>query len=423
MRASLCVGILLTGLSLPSLAQSSDPGTSTTHPGTQGSPVPQLQRHGSEDGANPNRPVTAVTSKLTLDVVVTDATGNPVSGLQLQDFTVLDNKKAAKLASFQAATASAARADSAVEILLVVDAINASYGNVALAEDQIKLFLQRNGGRLAQPVSIVFVSDSDPKTKDGASDPKSTMALQHREAFVHRIPASQDGSLLIKTLDKNGPTLHRILEAQGKEGQSERVRLSLVALNFIATAEAAKPGRKILIYISPGWPLMSESSAKTKEQLFDSVLYFSDILRDARITLYNINPEGVTSAPPPSIDTSIGNPVLRGELMQTGMPSSVQANTGPGYYESFYKGVSTAKQASVNDLALQVLAHQSGGLVLAGNNNIERQIARCAAEASAFYVLSYDFPAAKSSDQYHDLEVRIDKPGLAARSRTGFYVR
>ena len=160
MRASFCVGVLLAGLSLPSLPQSSDPGTSKTQPGTQGSPVPQLQRHGSEDGANPNRPVTAVASnpQLTLDVVVTDAAGNPVSGLQLQDFTVLDNKKAAKLASFQAATASAARADSAVEILLVVDAINASYANVTLAENQIKLFLQRNGGHLAQPVSIVFGS-------------------------------------------------------------------------------------------------------------------------------------------------------------------------------------------------------------------------------------------------------------------------
>jgi VWFA-related protein len=422
MRASFCVGVLLAGLSLPSLPQSSDPGTSKTQPGTQGSPVPQLQRHGSGDGAIPHRLDTAVTSdpQLTLDVVVTDAAGNPVSGLQLQDFTVLDNKKAAKLASFQAATASAARADSAVEILLVVDAINASYANVTLAENQIKLFLQRNGGHLAQPVSIVFVSDSEPKTKDGASDPKSTMALQHREAFVHSIPASQDGSLLIKALDKNGPTLHRILEAQGKEGLSERVRLSLVALNFIATAEAAKPGRKVLIYISPGWPLMSESSAKTKEQLFDSVLYFSDVLRDARITLYNINPEGVAVGPQMILGISDPGVIRQGSMI--GMPRP-PADVGPGYYESFYKGVSTAKQANVNDLALQVLAHQSGGLVLEGNNNIERQIARCASEANAFYVLSYDLPAAKSSDQYHDLEVRIDKPGLAARSRTGFYVR
>jgi VWFA-related protein len=422
MNASCRVWILLAGLSYPLLAQQdSAPATPTIQPAPQASPVPQLQRHGSDNGANANRQVTAPNPQLTLDVVVTDGAGNPVSGLQSQDFTVLDNKKTSKLVSFQAETASAARADFAVEILLVVDAINASFASVTLAQDRIKTFLRQNGGHLAQPVSIVFVSDSEPKMKDaGGSDPKSTMALQRREAFVHRIPASQNGLLLIKALDQNGPSLHRILEAEGKEGQSERVRLSLVALNFIATAEAAKPGRKILIYISPGWPLMSESNAKTKEQLFDSVLYFSDVLRDARITLYNINPEGVAVGPQMTLGFSDPGVIQRGSLI--GMPRP-PADVGPGYYESFYKGVSTAKQADVNDLALQVLAHQSGGLVLEGNNNIERQIARCAGEAAAFYVLSYDFPAAKSPDQYHDLVVTVDKPGLAARARTGFYVR
>jgi hypothetical protein len=88
MRASLCVGILLAGLSCPLLAQQDTvPATLATQSGDQASPTPQLQRHGSEDGANPNRPVTAVTSnpQFTLDVVVTDAaqsgTGLAVAGL------------------------------------------------------------------------------------------------------------------------------------------------------------------------------------------------------------------------------------------------------------------------------------------------------------------------------------------------------
>jgi VWFA-related protein len=424
MSASLRAWILLGGLWYPLLAQQgSVPATAATQSEPQTSPAPQLQRHGSENTANPNRRAALGNSnpRLTLDVVVTDAAGNPVRGLQSEDFTVLDNKKPPSLVSFHAATPATTRIDTSVEILLVVDAINTSYANVTIAEDQIKAFLRRNRGHLAWPVSIAFVSDAEPRMKDGrASDPGSTMALQRREAFVHRIPPSQDGTLLIKALDMSGPSLHRILEAQGKQGQSERVRLSLVALSFIATAEAAKPGRKILIYISPGWPLMAESNTKTQEQLFDSVLYFSDALRDARITLYNINPEGVGVGPQLTLGISDPGVIKQGSMI--GMPRP-QADVGPVYYESFYKGASTAKQANINDLALQVLAFQSGGLVIAGNNDIEKQIARCAADANAFYVLSYDFPASKSLDEYHDLEVKIAKPGLVARSRTGFYVR
>jgi hypothetical protein len=147
MSASCCVWILLAGLSYPLLAQqdsapaipTTEPATPTTQPAPQASPVPQLQRHGSDKEANPNRQITAPNPQLTLDVVVTDGAGNPVSGLQSQDFTVLDNKKTSRLVSFQAETASTARADSAVEIMLVVDAINASYANVTLAEDQINI--------------------------------------------------------------------------------------------------------------------------------------------------------------------------------------------------------------------------------------------------------------------------------------------
>jgi hypothetical protein len=40
--------------------------------------------------------------RITLDVVVTDKSGNPVPGLQQQDFTVLDDEQPQKILSFSA---------------------------------------------------------------------------------------------------------------------------------------------------------------------------------------------------------------------------------------------------------------------------------------------------------------------------------
>jgi hypothetical protein len=55
----------------------------------------------------------------------------------------------------------------------------------------------------------------------------------------------------------------------------------------MATYEAAQPGRKLMIWFSPGWPMLSgphvELTDKSERQLFDSVV--SDKLRLARLTL------------------------------------------------------------------------------------------------------------------------------------------
>jgi hypothetical protein len=45
------------------------------------------------------------------------------------------------------------------------------------------------------------------------------------------------------------------------------------------------------------------------------------------------------------------------------------------------------------------------------------------ADANAFYVLSFDGLAGDGPNEYHTLEIQIDKPGLAARTRSGYYAQ
>jgi hypothetical protein len=42
-------------------------------------------------------------------------------------------------------------------------------------------------------------------------------------------------------------------------------------------------------------------------------------------------------------------------------------------------------------------------------------------DAGAYYTLSFDPPRAEHADEYHDLEVKIDKSGLKPRTNTGYY--
>ena len=80
-------------------------------------------------------------------------------------------------------------------------------------------------------------------------------------------------------------------------------------------------------------------------------------------------------------------------------------------------------QAQNGYLALQVLAYQSGGRVITGNNDVEGAIAACAAEANAFYSVSFDAVAGASPNEYHAISLKVGRPGLTARALSGYYAQ
>jgi hypothetical protein len=92
-------------------------------------------------------------------------------------------------------------------------------------------------------------------------------------------------------------------------------------------------------------------------------------------------------------------------------------------YKEFLKGVVSYEPVLPGDLALPVLAVQSGGRVFNSNNDLEVALAHCAMDANAFYVLSFDTARADRPDEYHSLAVTVDKPGIEARTRTGYYAQ
>lgn len=345
-------------------------------------PIPWFAQQTSPAAAPARQSSAARGRDVTIDVVVTDKSGTPIRGLQQQDFTLLDDKQSQILTSFRAVDLDAGTPAPPIEIVLVVDAINADPLKTDHEREGIKEFLQMNGGKLAQPVSLVVLSDSGPKSLHGAST---------------------DGNALATLLDQNPTGLRTINQSQGIYGVLERFQMSMKALNSLTAYEASTPGRKLVIWVSPGWPLLSTapSDVTTKDQqhIFNSVVEASTRMRLGHITLYNVETRGVA-------ETSISQ---------------------FSYYEQFLKGVKSPAQAYPADLSLQVLAVQTGGLVLNKSNDlpdaIAAEIAKGAMDARSFYVLSFQAPSADRANEFHALEVKLGKPGLSARTRTGYYAQ
>ena len=122
----------------------------------QNTPPPQLQPRPAEPEKAPSPPGSE--RQIELTVQVTDKSDAPVRGLQKGDFTVLDDKRPQNILSFKAVDEPAAAPP--VEIVLVVDAVNASFQAVTYERNELKKFLLQNGGKLAQPVSLVVFADT-----------------------------------------------------------------------------------------------------------------------------------------------------------------------------------------------------------------------------------------------------------------------
>jgi VWFA-related protein len=312
------------------------------------------------------------TSRINLDVVVTPKSGEPVANLQQQDFTILDNKTPQHIISFQALGGS----QNPVHVTLVIDAVNSSYQNIAYQREQIDKILRANGGRLAQPMALAFFTDTGTQVQQGFST---------------------DGNALSASLDQYSVGL-RDIRRSSQWGGDERFQLSINALRELAGQQAKLPGRKMILWLSPGWPLLSgpgiQLDNKQQNQIFATIVGLSTELRQDRVTLYNVDPLG--------------------------------AGEGVGrtfYYQDFLKGVSKASQVSLGDLSLQVLATQSGGLVLNSSNDVAALLGKCLQDTEAYYELSFVPAPADRRDEYHGLGIQVAKPGLTARTRTGYYAQ
>lgn len=361
-------GVVLLGISWASLSAIAQ------QPATVASGAARAQTSASSSAASPDR-------QILLDVVVTDKSGRIIAGLREADFTVLDNGRSTKIMRFRAhnkADVPASQVDASTEVVLVLDEVNAPYNKVAYAREGIESFLRQNGGNLDHPVSLAFFSE--------------------RGLEVQTQP-SIDGNAIADALQKQGQSFRLLENGTGFYGDEQKLKLSMDALDSLIAQERRKPARKMVIWLSPGWPLLSglgqDPSPRQMQHLFGAVVGLSTALQKARMTIYSVDSLGADGA---------------GTLRTS-------------FYQNFTKGLRKPEDAQDGDLGLQVLATQSGGQVIFGNKPIAKSIDHCIEDLDAYYTVSIESAPGEKGDEYHSLEVRLGSSGLKARTREGYYAQ
>ncbi len=95
--------------------------------------------------------------------------------------------------------------------------------------------------------------------------------------------------------------------------------------------------------------------------------------------------------------------------------------TDPFYYQAYLKPVKKVEQAEYPMLSLQVLAEHSGGRALTMGRDVLGEINAVVRDEGTYYKLTFDTKPADKPNEYHELQVKVDQPGLVARTSAGIY--
>jgi len=329
-------------------------------------PTPALSVHAANESSAP-----VATGSMLLNAVVTDKAGKAIPNLAVGDFQLFDNGRPMPILSFKAIGGSSP-AQAPTRVIIVFDAVNMPFESVSYTREQVGTFLKQNGGHLAYPVSLAFMTNSG-------------MQLQTE--------AGTDGNELAKHLEETASSLRTVGAAAGTWGAIERFDFSIKMLATLAQAIKNQPGRKLVIWAGPGWPMLNEPgiefSFKGQKQFFDSVVQLNAMLREGQIELSSVAQGTLTT------DTFL--------------------------YESYLKGVKKPTQALPPNLALKVLATQSGGRVVPPTNDLAQSIDTVLQDAGTYYEITFEPPRPDGPNEFHELKLKVNQSGLTAHTTMGYY--
>lgn len=339
-----------------------------------------------------------VSHQIVLNVLVTDASGEPISGLTERDFTTLEHGAPQKVIFFRLAQPA--------HVILVLDAVNSSHWSFAAERKAVETYLARRHTPLALPTAIAWLTESGIRVQPESRD-RGALLGELQDAPRLR-PMAAPGKVPEQNIGGVGATGGSILPSDlrvsridpGGNEENQRFGISMKALSRFALREQNAPGRIFVVWVGPGWPLLTgpgfqPDTPEIQAGDFDRIADLSNELSDAQIIL---------------------NSVASPEILQ-------DAHLPEDYYASLLTPVTAPGEASASHLALPVLAIHSGGLVLDQNKDLASEIAECLSHAGSGYMLSFESRPSSVPDRYRALEVKVDRPGVTVRTTTGYYAQ
>jgi VWFA-related protein len=388
-------------------------------------PPPQPQPASQSE----KKPAISVRSEVVLvPAVVTDHSGAHVSDLAQSDFTILENGQPQQIAFFHhiranvtpavrpsasspSEPASSLQARSDRSAILVFDLLNSSITEQSNARDELMKFLSGSPA-LDQPVGLVALTsegvtllhdfthdaaqlaDALEKTK-GQRSPKDTPETNPLESTFRGVQGwhSKSASRNAAAAQGRQTFLDYSLDSSSAN-LAVRTLITLEALREIGEAYSGIPGRKSLIWATGSVPFeMGDAShfRSYERALLPAYETAWRTLNRANIALYPLDVEDLIN--PGFVAPNTGQP----------LPQHITTNANTSNLESF--------------------AEATGGKLCDRQTSALSCFNTANDDSSDYYLIGFYQSAGNSNPGWRKLSVKVTRPGVIVRSRSGYYVR
>jgi VWFA-related protein len=375
-----------------------------------------------------------------VDVVATDARGEPITNLEAQDFAILENGKQQQVSSFNLQLSPVPKirdAQARVEELppnvftntphytktgawnvLLMDFMNSQVTSQADLRQQLVKVLQQIPD---EPVAVYILTNKLHLLQDFSMDRAALGRLI--EGLKNHASANLDNAKGGHEMERYPAGFLDFLLPQSRLGiiRSEadmtaartdvRLHQTVEALNQIVRNVAALPGRKNLIWVSQAFPFTLDPGvvvqgfdAATGRNFDVSMPGTANALLDSQVVIYPIDPSGMHL--PDEFDPAGRADALGRRETVIGADSTIN---------NLHKA-ETATHSSVNELA-----ERTGGRAFYNRNDIGDAIVQSMHDGGTYYTLTY-YPADKNwNGKFRKIGVKVNRSGIKLRYRSGYF--
>jgi VWFA-related protein len=412
----------------------------------------------AQDASQTGETFTSNSELVLVPVQVTDHYGRPVRGLKQQDFVLKSDGNPQRISLFDEMvapppaplpsplltnTGSAAPAAPSGPVkfsnlqasvvpqqlfIVAIDTVNTPRLLQSWARDQFVKYLKTNPPR--QPMEVVAITSHglrqiQPFTTDSA-------ALIEAVKKMHTTFNSQDErEVMVSRMDRNGQIdSYASLVAQAKENQALEAErgagggyITLQNFEELAWAYSGIPGRKTVLWLSCGFPLMDEvpdgpallghgpgntsavphsSGFHRSAELLPAFQRAFTAMNKSNVTVYPVDVNGLPMDNWWDVDTPPGLFIHPGQT-HTAPPMLIDAN------------------AERRD-GMRELAHRTGGKMCTAGNGVQYCLEQAMAESSDYYLLGFYVPQQHRKLGWHKLKVSVSADHGEVRARNTYYL-
>jgi VWFA-related protein len=433
-------------------------------------PVPPTQPPQQQEVFDESDVVRISTNLVQVDAVVTDKDGRQVTDLRPEEVEIFEDDRPQKVTNFSyISTASASLQSQAVAssqpannappppsapppvrlkpeqvrrtIALVVDDLGMSFESTASIRRALRNFVARQ----MQPddlVAIIRTSAGVGALQQFTSDKRQLYAAIER---VRWYPMGRGGASAFAPLTKDDIKVYtnsaneraaetaRRAEIAKEEADEERGQFreelfavgTLGAVSFVVRSLGDLPGRKSILLFSDGFRLFTKSRSRSNTRSPD----------EARVGIKGETPSAVQNSRILESLRRLTDQANRSSVVIYTMDArglqtlnvTASDNTSDYSFTELEQQLYDRRQEVFDTQGgLDYLARLTGGFSIRNSNDFNQGIRRVLEDQSGYYLIGYrpdesTFDAATGRRKFHKVAVRVKRPGLRVRSRSGFY--